>query len=214
MKPSRTLPARSNPLVVRVGKKLRRVREARGLGYDRAAEQLGISTGMLRYLEEGVAVPGPIMCKRIYQWAVGGIHFEGAGKPSNRPFKDSDQRLLKVAMPKDSVNKLRGEAKRLGMSMSALALLFIRQGLTKRAGFHTLGTAVDEIQKAEAIQLLRAVPELRDFLEADIDICQKAGEALTSWNQLETLRPDIEKIDALPTSHLKLNMDDEYLEEV
>jgi transcriptional regulator with XRE-family HTH domain len=211
------LPAGSNPLAVKVGKKLRLYRKGKGLTYSRAGAQLGISPGHYRWLEEGRIVPGPQMAKRLRLWMMGNVSFEGAPPLSEAQFRVTREALkfrkIVLSIPIEDAQGITRRAKALGMSGSALIHLIIRQFLKNQVAFVTLKDAIDEVNQTRAIMALQEAPELRDILLAEIPLLLKAGGEATPWHEHEEMRPEIEKAAEVKISVDRLDLHQVQLED-
>lgn len=211
------LPAGTNPLAQRLGAKLRLVRKGRELSFNRASEQLGISPGHYRWLEEGRITPGPAMASRLHAWLINGTTFEGAPPLSEAQFRVTREaskfRKVVAHIPYDEASALSRRAKAMGMSGSALVHLIIRQFLKNNAAFVTLSEAIKEINETRALVALEESPELRDILLADIPLMVKMGGDLTPWHQVENLEPPLVRVANIPVDSLKLSsVEPEYVE--
>lgn len=202
---------------------LKLVRLGRKLSKERAAAQLGIVAGWYAKLEHGRLLPTPALAKRLRQWAIDGVSFEGAPPPREKP-QDAvvtpGWRKVRLGIPPEDLKALRGAADRLGMSQESIILLALRRFLANKLAFATLGEAVKEVEHARATQALQAAPELRDLLGAEIERMVAAGEAIVPWTQLEETKPEVERleealqtiVDPLDTSMLHTQDETELIE--
>lgn len=203
-------PLGSNPLTIALGKKLVAVRAVRGITDIQASEQLGLGIVQYRYLESGKFLPGPNLVKRMYQWMLQGISFEGAPPLTETHYShnsaSAELKPFKARLPKVTVTKLAEESFRLGCSSEMLAQILIERGLEGRPAFATMKDAIETVYKVRNRIALAEAPEFRDILQSELPIVKNAGTVLQSWNQIPHAELPIEQL-------AKLQLNEELKEE-
>jgi len=178
-----SLPGGSNVLSRAISRRLRTIREERGLDPETAAKQCGITSSRYKMFEAERAIPDALEAERICRWAFEGVNFWSYPISEERKTKKikrgSGWKTHKFNVPKEIDIRIIRASKRLGISISALTQLAIEAFLDGEGVISTYEEAARRIEKARIVDRVNEDPYLSGFLSGDLAIAVKMGAHLT-----------------------------------
>lgn len=177
-----TIPGGSNVLSKAIARRLRLIREERGLDPYSAAKQCGLTKPRWLLFESERAIPTADEIERICRWAFEGINFWSyplsKEKKKKRISTGEGWKTHKFNVPKETDIRLIRTAKRLGISISALTQLAVEAFLEGENVLSTYEEAARRIERARIVDRVNEDPYLSSFLSGDLGIAVNMGAKL------------------------------------
>ena len=177
------LPSGSNVLAKAIGRRLKLIREERGLDVKTASKQCGLASARWTQFEKEKAVPEADEVERICRWAFEAVNFWSfplsEERKKKRIKKGEGWSTHEYNVPKETNLRIKRAAKRVGISISALTQLAIEAFLEGEHVLSTYEEAAARIRKAEVVDRVNEDPYLSGFLSGDLDIAIANGARLT-----------------------------------
>ena len=176
------IPYGSNVLSKAIGRRLKLIREERGIDESTAARQCGLPLPRWALFESSAAIPNNEEVERICRWAFEGMNFWSYPLSKEKKKKKIERgdgwRTHKYNVPKETDIRIVRAARRLGVSISALTQLAIEQFLVAEGSLSTYEEAARRIEKARIVDRVNEDPYLSSFLSGDLDIAINMGAQL------------------------------------
>ena len=192
------LPGGSNPLSKAVSKRLRHIREERGVDESTAAKQCGLSPARWKLFEAERTMPTQDEVERICRWAFEGINFWSFPLSEERRTKKISKgegwKTHKYNVPKEMDIRVIRTAKRLNVSISALTQLAMEHFLEKENIISTFEEAARRIEQARIVDRVNEDPYLQSFLSGDLDIAVSLGAKLKEPPKKEAQQTPSERL--------------------
>ena len=172
------LPLGANPYAKEVGRRLRLVRVKRGLTEPQAAKQLGVSAVEWGIYASGLGLPQSELAKRLVKWMFEGVTYEKQPLLSRTALmkRDGWQRY-DVHLPPNTVQRLRRRATLLNVTSDELLQIGIERLLDNEPVLNTLDKAIEQVRRANVVQLLAENPELACILQGDMALALEVTTA-------------------------------------
>lgn len=169
-------PFGSDPLRREIARRVRYVRDRRGLTVEQAAKQLGLEQNVFMLLEKGRAALTSELCDRLLHW------FSARKNYANVPYNPARKakvgpgwRRIAFYAPPVLLQEMRNKADHLHLTLDELCQLAVESFVTNEAAIHVFHRAVEALQKTRVTQMLKAIPALQELLEYDLEIAVELG---------------------------------------
>jgi transcriptional regulator with XRE-family HTH domain len=193
------LKAGLDPVANAIGKKLQAIRMGRKLTQEQCAEQIGIGLQYYLQIEAGLFVPAKWLGKRILDWALKGKVF--SIKASDDRAKDGeirrqkDYRVINVKLHQIIRDRLEMQCKRLGITMGEFIEVAIERLLDEPNELKSYDEAIGRFFHARVRQALAEAPEMRQFLESDLQYAISCGILTEQKIEQKELNPITKLVD-------------------
>jgi len=193
-----TLPGGSNPLSKAIARRVRLIREERGLDCYTAAKQCGLTKSRWEMFESERALPDGVEAERICRWAVEGVNFSSYPVSAERKYKRIKKgdgwKTHKYNVPGETDLRIIRTAKRLNITVSALTQMAVEAFLDGENVLSTYEEAARRIEKARIVDRVNEDPFLQSFLSGDLDIAVAMGAKLKEPQKRETRQAPAERL--------------------
>jgi transcriptional regulator with XRE-family HTH domain len=164
----------SDPLRQEIARRVKVIMYMRKLDVDKVADMTGLSSDHINALLAGRGELTQDVCHRILTWFKGGM--------VSIPYKSGSTiqpgpgwKTVSVKLEPELNRKLLTAKKKLYMDTAEVIHLALTRFLDDQPGMLMLDKIAKQIRKAKVTQLLHEVPEVRDLLEADLDLISALG---------------------------------------
>lgn len=177
--PTPRLTKNLNPVARVYGRKLKTIREKRGLSIAKAAKQLGVKKIWYAQVEDGLYLPVRWLQDRILRWATEGTTFHAKSKRALSQIKSADSSYeIKFRMTQETWDRLRRKCANIGVNQQEFIILALERLLDEPNVLATFEEAAERLRRAYLTGMLVENPQAKTFLQADVDLCVKMGAHL------------------------------------
>ena len=194
------IPKYAVPIARSIALKIKAICAKRKLSKEEAASQLGVKIGHFVYLARGRQIPGPVLARRLLEWAAD-PSYRAPGPLSEAHYgleRKGVWKKVRFEVPFQEYEVFRKASVRMGMSMSQFAYFAMRQLASNAPAIATIERALQEYAWTRTVQAVQEAPELRDFLEYDLDLVSDLVEP----KEQELEKPSIQRLLELPTEKI------------
>lgn len=183
-----------SPLALKVGKKMRAVREATGYSIRATAEAIGVRSSYYKAIEEGRFFPSQELQRRFVRWAFKKHDWRLHPTIPAKAFKRKLHKVVGLNIyDKAFYRQWEQTAKEVGCSMMAFAEEAIRRLMADEPTIVSIKQAIKTAERMREQQILDANPDLFSILDAD-PVIAKLVHKTEEVQVLPARPPDDEKL--------------------